>query len=89
MLTEGRKFIESLSCKAWTTAYEDDEAQTLALYEGLFILFFRIKKENNTDLFKRRNEVEWFFFILMPSQSFHSLWQTLMNVIISKLTSFY
>lgn len=68
---EGRKLIESLSCKSgyyllMDRAYEDNETQALALMQGL-VPVVPPKKNRKTpwqydsELYKRRNEVERFF----------------------------
>ena len=68
---EGRKLIESLSCKSgyyllMDRAYEDNETQTLALMQGLVPVIPPKKNRKkpwqyNSEFYKRRNEVERFF----------------------------
>ena len=71
---EGRKLIESLSCKSgyyllMDRAYEDNETQALALMQGL-VPVVPPKKNRKTpwqydsELYKRRNEVERFFLLI-------------------------
>ncbi len=68
---EGRKLIESLNCRAgcyllMDRAYEDNETQALVRKQGLIPVVPPKKNRKipwlyDTELYKRRNEVERFF----------------------------